>query len=115
MKCFFLFSILIFGLISILAETEEVLEGVVYYVSPTEQLSSCPGNSSCPSGTAVFLRTTHPELKSSLNITTAATVYFVNLTCNNHGGAPECTCMGRMEQIYIGAKARVAFTAAGLS
>ena len=31
-------------------------------------------------GTAVFLQTTHPELKSSLNITTFATVYFVNLT-----------------------------------
>ena len=29
-------------------ETEE--EGVLYYVSPTEPLSSCPGNSSCPPG-----------------------------------------------------------------
>ena len=48
MKSFFLYSILIVGLISILAETEE---GVVYYVSPTEPLSSCAGNtSSCPSG-----------------------------------------------------------------
>ena len=47
MKSFFLSSILIVGLISILAKTEE---GVVYYVSPTEPLSSCPGNSSCLPG-----------------------------------------------------------------
>ena len=48
MKSFFLYSILVVGLISILAETEE---GVVYYVSPTEPLSSCAGNtSSCPPG-----------------------------------------------------------------
>ena len=39
------------------------------------------------SGTAVFLRTTHSELKSSLIITAGATVYFVNLACNNCGGA----------------------------
>ena len=38
-------------------------------------------------GTAVFLLSANPELKSSLNITTGATVYFVNLTCNNYGGA----------------------------
>ena len=45
MKCFFLFSILMFGLTSNLAtETEK---SAVYYVSPTETLSSCPGNSSC--------------------------------------------------------------------
>ena len=48
MRCFFLLSILMFGLTSILAETEK--EGVIYYVSPTEPLSSCPGNSSCPHG-----------------------------------------------------------------
>ena len=30
-----------------LAETKK---DVVYYVSPTEPLSSCPGNSSCPPG-----------------------------------------------------------------
>ena len=39
------------------------------------------------SGTAVYLETTHPEVKSSLNITTDATVYFVNLTCSGYGGA----------------------------
>ena len=39
------------------------------------------------SGTAVFLRSTHPGYKPSLNITTGATVYFVNLTCSNYGGA----------------------------
>ena len=47
MKTFFLSSILIFGLINVLAETKE---NVVHYVSPTEPLSSCPGNSSCPPG-----------------------------------------------------------------
>ena len=39
------------------------------------------------SGTAVFLKATNMERKSLLNITTAATVYFVNLTCSNDGGA----------------------------
>ena len=57
------------------------------------------------SGTAVFLRTTHPELKSSLNITTGATVYFVNLTSNNHGGA----VYGENGVINIGVKAKVVF------
>ena len=49
MKPIFLSSILIVGLISILVETEEGAR-VIYYVSPTEPLSSCPGNSSCPPG-----------------------------------------------------------------
>ena len=57
------------------------------------------------SGTAVFLRTTHPELKSSLNITTGATVYFVNLTSNNYGGA----VYGEDGVISIGVKAKVVF------
>ena len=39
------------------------------------------------SGTAAFLRTTHPEFNSSLNITTGATLYFVNQTSSNMGGA----------------------------
>ena len=49
MKTFFLSPVLIvlFGLIYVLAETKK---DVVYYVSPTEPLSSCPGNSSCPPG-----------------------------------------------------------------
>ena len=47
MKTFFLSPILIFELIYVLAETKE---DVIYYVSPTEPLSSCPGNSSCPPG-----------------------------------------------------------------
>ena len=47
MKTFFLSPVLIFGLIYLLTETKE---DVVYYVSPTEPLSSCPGNSSCPPG-----------------------------------------------------------------
>ena len=36
------------------------------------------------SGTAVFLRTTHPDQNSLLHI---ATVYFVNLSCSNFGAA----------------------------
>ena len=53
----------------------------------------------------MFLQTTHPELKSSLNITTGATVYFVNLTCNNYGGA----VFGDYATMHIAAKARVVF------
>ena len=57
------------------------------------------------SGTAVYLETTHPELKSSLNITTGATVYFANLTCSGFGGAVH----GVNATMHIGAKARVVF------
>ena len=57
------------------------------------------------SGTAVYLETTQPELESSLNITTDATVYFVNLTCSYDGGA----VYGKNAMIHIGAKARVVF------
>ena len=58
-------------------------------------------------GTAVYLRTiaTHPELKSSLNITTGATVYFFNLICSGSGGA----VYGDGAMMHIGAKARVVF------
>ena len=51
MKTFFLSTVLIiilkFGLIYVLPETKK---DVVYHVSPTEPLSSCHGNSSCPPG-----------------------------------------------------------------
>ena len=57
------------------------------------------------SGTAVFLRTTHPEFKSSLTITTGAIVYFVNLTCDNYGGA----VYGENATIHIGDTAKVVF------
>ena len=43
-----------FGMICVLAETKNV---VVYYVSPTEPLSSCPGNSSCPSAASQLCHT----------------------------------------------------------
>ena len=43
---FLFFSLLTIGLVC-LSETKK---SVVYYVSPTEPLSSCPGNSSCPPG-----------------------------------------------------------------
>ena len=53
----------------------------------------------------MYLETTHPELKSSLNITTGVTVCFVNLKCNNYGGA--MTVWNAM--IHIDAKVRVVF------
>ena len=62
-------------------------------------------SSKLSSSTAVYLETTHPEVKSSLSITTGATVYFVNLTCNNNGGA--MTVWNSM--IHIDAKVRVVF------
>ena len=57
------------------------------------------------SGAAVLLRTTHPKLKSSLNITTGATVYFVNLTSSYRGGAVYV----EDGVISIGVKAKVVF------
>ena len=50
-------------------------------------------------GTAIFL------LKSLLNITTGATIHFVNLTCNGTGGA----IYSENGAINIGAKAKVVF------
>ena len=58
-------------------------------------------------GTAVYLETTYPELKSSLNITTGAIVYFVNLTNSAAGAA--VYGVGAMNQMHIGAKAKVVF------
>ena len=55
---------------------------------------------------AVFLSTTHPEVKSSLNITTGAIVYFVNLTCNTAGGAVYAWYDA---MIHIGTRTRVVF------
>ena len=78
------------------------LIGNVNFTNSTIGINSSIGSSS---GTAVFLQTTHPELKSSLNITTGATVYFVNLTCNNYGGA----VFGNYATMHIAAKARVVF------
>ena len=64
-------------------------------------------SSTYSSGTAVFLRTNvyHPEFKSSLIIATGATVYFVNLTSNNHGGA----VYGENGVISFGVETRVVF------
>jgi hypothetical protein len=56
-------------------------------------------------GTALYLQTTHPDLKSSLNITIGATVYFVNLTCSSYGGA----VFGESAMMYIGDRTRVVF------
>ena len=57
-------------------------------------------------GAAVNLETTHPELDSLLNITTGATVYFVNLTSFGGGGA---VAGYNDAMIHISAKARVIF------
>ena len=57
------------------------------------------------SGTALLLKTIHYKLKSSLNITTGATVCFVNLTCGGHGGAVH----GSYAMIHIDTKANVVF------
>ena len=53
----------------------------------------------------MHLQTIQHELKSSLNIKTSATVYFVNLTCSHYGGA----VFGVNAMMHIGAKARVVF------
>ena len=45
------------------------------------------GQNSSGTGTAVLLRTTNSEHKSSLTVKTGANVYFVNLTCSSIGGA----------------------------
>ena len=91
-------------LYSIIAALSSVvtLAGNVNFTNSTTGINSPMGSSS---GTAVYLETTHPELKSSLKITTGATVYFVNLTCNNYGGAVS----GNYATMHIGAKARVVF------
>ena len=53
----------------------------------------------------MILQTTHPEFKSSLNITTGATMCFVHLKCSNHGGV----VYGENAMIHIGARTRVIF------
>ena len=86
----------------------EALSTVVTFkgnVNLTDSITGIHSSSLLSSGTAVFLRTTHPELKSSLNITIGATVYFVNLTCSNEGGA----VYGENAVISIGINARVVF------
>ena len=57
------------------------------------------------SGTAVYLKATHPEIKSSLNISTGATVYFVNLICGGDGGA----VYGLNAMMHVAAKAMALF------
>ena len=90
-----------YSIIGALSSVVVTLAGNVNFTNSTVGIHS----SMHSSGTAVFLQTTHPELKSSLNITTGATVYFVNLTCNNFGGA----VYGDGATMHIGAKARVVF------
>ena len=67
-------------------------------INPYEYSTAC-----C--GTAILLKTVNPQFKSSLNITSGATVYFVNLTCQGNGGA----LYSENGLINIGAKAEVVF------
>ena len=85
---------------SIIAALSSVvtLAGNVNFTNSTKVIHSS-------SGTAVILKTTHPELRSSLNITTGASVCFINLTCRGHGGA----VYGLGAVMHISAKARVIF------
>ena len=85
---------------SIIAALSSVvtLIGNVNFTNSTKVIQSS-------SGTAVYLKASHPELKSSLNITTGATVFFVNLTCSSHGGA----VYGSGAMMHIDTKARVVF------
>ena len=78
------------------------LAGSVNFTDSVKGIIHHPGHSL---GTAVYLKTTHPEFESSLNITTGATVYFINLTCSNYGGAVYV----ENGVISIGIKAKVVF------
>ena len=57
------------------------------------------------SGAAIFLRTTHPEFQSILEITNNTKVYFTNSTCSDYGGAVYV----ENGAINIGARATVVF------
>ena len=87
----------------IMAYSSEVtLSGSVNF---TDSIKGCR-SSNLQSGTAIFLRTTQPNLDASLTISTGATVYFVNLKCNNFGGA----VYGDTAIIHIDTKSRAVFT-----
>ena len=73
-------------------------------VNFTDSIAQVPGHIHS-SNTAVFLSSTHQDVKSALNITAGAIVYFVNLTCNAKGAAVS----GENAMIQIGGKARVVF------
>ena len=74
------------------------LAGNVNFTNSTKVIHSS-------TSTAVHLKTTHPKLKSSLNITTGAIVYFINLTCSGGGGA----VYGWGAMMHIDTKATVIF------
>ena len=67
-------------------------------INPYEYSTAC-----C--GTAILLKTINSQHRSSLNITSGATVYFVNLTCQGNGGA----LYSENGLINISAKAEVVF------
>ena len=85
----FLFILLV-GLICILTETGS--EGVVYYVLPTEPLTSCSGNSSCPPGqlchTMDYLAEHSSEFFSPDQVSTSVTLLFM---CGVHNYTKDLT------------------------
>ena len=85
---------------SIIAALSSVvrLAGNVNFTNSTKVIHSS-------TGTAVYLKGTHPKLKSSLNISTGAIVYFINLTCSGGGGA----VYGWGAMMHIDTKATVIF------
>ena len=85
--------------------SEVILTGSINFTDSVKGFNSF----NLQSGTAIILRTTQPKFKSSLNISTGATVYFVNLKCNNYGAA----VYGENAIIHIDAKSRVVFTRNG--
>ena len=85
---------------NILHSSVVTLAGNVNFINGTTVIHSSSGRSR-----AVYLKATHPEIKSSLIITIGATVYFVNQTCSYDGGA----IFGDGATMHIGAKAMVVF------
>ena len=78
-----------------------ILNGYVNFADSITGIDH-PGYSS---GTAIFLRTTHKDLRSSLDIMADATVHFVNLTSSNFGAA----VYAANGEINIGANATLIF------
>ena len=61
-------------------------------------------------GTALFLESTHPDIHNSLlNISTGATVYFVNLVTCKYSYCVWGAVYGENGMVHIGAKVRVIF------
>ena len=102
MKTFFLSPTLILGLICVAAETNE---GVVYYVLPTEPLSSCPENSSCPPGQLCHTMDYLAEHSSELFSPDHVNVTLVFL-CGVHNYSKDLTVQNLHSFVMKGAESR---------